>query len=172
MRPFIARLLHALGREVIWLEDSWGELYLTIAHDDKAFIYPFTRVGRLTLNSDHTTGGAGVSYIRYWKRYKPGVRYRRPPAPRSIDLDTSISAYGSITTNGTYASSYSNIQKLFEDAVNQASPSQAPILSTPVKKPETEEERVARLNKEGMAKAHPSATPNTASFSSFFQRPP
>jgi len=70
----LVRILHKLGLvKGIWLEDDFGEVYMTIKHKNPfgknwAHVYWFTKIGHVWLMDDGTcTGRSG--YIKRWKDF-------------------------------------------------------------------------------------------------------
>lgn len=57
------------GRKIVFLEDSYGEVYKTLEYKtpfgNKAYVYWLTKVGHVNLEPDGTTTGQST-YINRW----------------------------------------------------------------------------------------------------------
>jgi hypothetical protein len=58
------------GWELVWLRDFQNEVYLTKVNYGPwgkwAYVYPFLKIGNVSLNDDGTCGGKS-SYVEKWK---------------------------------------------------------------------------------------------------------
>lgn len=98
---FTALVYKIRGYIPIWLEDHWGDLYITRIKrgETYTYVYPVTKVGKLHLNKDHTVSGLNyIEYWAYWYRRKP---YRRPAIRKAKPTlnQQKLNPYGALTSS-------------------------------------------------------------------------